>query len=41
MKRLAVVVTAVAAALALAGPASAIWPPVCKPIVYDTTGICI
>ena len=41
MRRLAVAVTAVAAAIALAAPASAIWPPVCKPIVYDNTGICI
>ena len=41
MKRLVVVVgLAIAATVALATPASA-WPPVCKPIVYDHTGICI
>ena len=40
MRRLVVAVTVVVAALSLAAPASA-WPPVCKPIVYDNTGICI
>ena len=40
MRRLVVALAATAAALALAAPASA-WPPFCKPIVYDTTGICV
>jgi len=40
MRRLLVAVTVAVAALSLAAPASA-WPPVCKPIVYDTLGICV
>ena len=39
MKRL-VAALAVAATFALAAPADA-WPPVCKPAVYDVTGICL
>lgn len=41
MRRLAVVATAVAAAVALAVPASA-WPPVCKSqLVYELTDRCL
>jgi hypothetical protein len=40
MWRLAVVAAAVAASFALAVPANA-WPPVCIPIVYNTTGLCV
>ena len=41
MRRLAVLITTAAAALALAAPAHA-WPPVCKPaVVYNLTGICL
>lgn len=34
------VLAAVALAIAFAVPAQA-WPPVCKPVVYDLTGICV
>lgn len=40
MRRLVAAAIITVAALSLATPASA-WPPVCKPIVYDNTGICI
>lgn len=38
MKRL--LAAALLTVAAFATTASA-WPPVCKPLVYDTTGICV
>ena len=40
MRRIVVAIAALATSVALAAPADA-WPPVCKPIVYDNTGICV